>query len=196
MLGPPSTLTSGFDSPCGRPTTVKAGASRSSHRTLLVEPSIRGLGPATRCVANKKATASPDILLAQGTGHGVPLVWLQPLCAHVGGSASVSTVPAQPPATGADDGSGWLRWVALTITIAAALALIGVLSLVALRRRPRSGSTRSNSASATTPRSIRSPVQATAAPSSPFRGAPYGDASKASRNSSSTAAATTFSSRG
>ena len=46
-------------------------------------------------------------------------------------------LPAQPPATGADDGSGWLRWVALTITIAAALALIGVLSLVALRRRPR-----------------------------------------------------------
>ena len=46
-------------------------------------------------------------------------------------------LPAQPPATGADDGSGWLRWVALAITIAAGLALIGVLSLVALRRRPR-----------------------------------------------------------
>ena len=45
-------------------------------------------------------------------------------------------LPAQPPAAGADDGSGWLRWVALAITIAAVLALIGVLSVVALRRRP------------------------------------------------------------
>src|SRR2546429_9697324 len=111
MLGPPSTLTSGFDSPCGRPTTVKAGASRSSHRTLLVEPSIRGLGPATRCVANKKATASPDALLAQGTGHGVPLAWLQPPCARVGGSASVSTLPAQPPARPWPDGLPWPRLV-------------------------------------------------------------------------------------
>ncbi|TML57973.1 MAG: hypothetical protein E6G22_14865 [Actinobacteria bacterium] len=45
-------------------------------------------------------------------------------------------LPAQPPATSTGDGTGWLRWVALAITIAAGLALVGVLSLVALRRRP------------------------------------------------------------
>ena len=45
-------------------------------------------------------------------------------------------LPAQPPAPGGGDGSGWLRWVAISITIAGGLALIGALSLVALRRRP------------------------------------------------------------
>src|SRR5437870_8262337 len=45
-------------------------------------------------------------------------------------------LPAQPPSTSTGDGTGWLRWVALAITIAAGLALVGVLSLVALRRRP------------------------------------------------------------
>ena len=45
-------------------------------------------------------------------------------------------LPAQPPAAGGGDGSGWLRWVAIAITIAAGLALAGVLSVVALRRRP------------------------------------------------------------
>ena len=45
-------------------------------------------------------------------------------------------LPLQPPAAGDGDGSGWLRWVAISITIAAGLALIGALSLVALRRRP------------------------------------------------------------
>jgi hypothetical protein len=49
---------------------------------------------------------------------------------------TVPGLPAQPPAAGTGDGSGWLRWVAISITIAAGLALIGVLSLVALRRRP------------------------------------------------------------
>ena len=33
---------------------------------------------------------------AHGTGHGVSLA--KPVCAQTGGSASVSTVPAQPPA--------------------------------------------------------------------------------------------------
>jgi hypothetical protein len=45
-------------------------------------------------------------------------------------------LPEQAPATGGDDGSGWLRWVAAAITIAAGLSLVGVLTLVALRRRP------------------------------------------------------------
>jgi hypothetical protein len=45
-------------------------------------------------------------------------------------------LPAQPPSAGTGDGSGWLRWVAVAITIAAGLALVATLSLVALRRRP------------------------------------------------------------
>src|SRR5919198_418390 len=45
-------------------------------------------------------------------------------------------LPAQPPAAGTGDGSGWLRWVAIAITIAAGLALVATLSVVALRRRP------------------------------------------------------------
>ena len=46
-------------------------------------------------------------------------------------------LPKQPPAvSGPGDGSDWLRWVAIVITIAAGLALLAVVSLVALRRRP------------------------------------------------------------
>jgi hypothetical protein len=45
-------------------------------------------------------------------------------------------LPPQPPATAPGDGSGWLRWVAIVITVAAGLALIAVASLIALRRRP------------------------------------------------------------
>ena len=45
-------------------------------------------------------------------------------------------LPPTAPADGGGDGSGWLRWVAIAITIAAGLVLVGVLSLVALRRRP------------------------------------------------------------
>src|SRR5919198_5893490 len=45
-------------------------------------------------------------------------------------------LPGQPPAAGTGDGSGWLRWVAIAITIAAGLALVATLSVVALRRRP------------------------------------------------------------
>ena len=46
-------------------------------------------------------------------------------------------LPATPPSSGGGDGDGWLRWVAVTITAAAGLALLAALSLVALRRRPR-----------------------------------------------------------
>ena len=46
-------------------------------------------------------------------------------------------VPATPPSTGGGDGDGWLRWVAISITVAAGLALVAALSLVATRRRPR-----------------------------------------------------------
>jgi hypothetical protein len=45
-------------------------------------------------------------------------------------------LPKQPSVSGPGDGSGWLRWVAIAITIAAGLALLAVLSVVALRRRP------------------------------------------------------------
>ena len=45
-------------------------------------------------------------------------------------------LPPQPPVSSTGDGSDWLRWVAIAITVAAGLALISVLSLVALRRRP------------------------------------------------------------
>jgi hypothetical protein len=46
-------------------------------------------------------------------------------------------LPKQPPALGGGDGTGWLRWVAIAITIAAGLALVAALSVVVLRRRPR-----------------------------------------------------------
>jgi hypothetical protein len=49
---------------------------------------------------------------------------------------TVLDLPAQPPTSGTGDGSGWLRWVAIAITIAAGLALVATLSLVVLRRRP------------------------------------------------------------
>src|SRR5207247_2360146 len=100
-------MTTGVDVPSGRPSTTKAAPSRNSHSTLLVEPSTRGLAPATRCRANRKARALLDVLGAQGTGQGAPFVWLQPLCAHLGGSASVTTVPAQPPARALEVGPGW-----------------------------------------------------------------------------------------
>jgi hypothetical protein len=54
---------------------------------------------------------------------------------------SVLHLPAQPPAAGAGDGSGWLRWAAIVITIAAGLALLAALSLVVQRRRPRPATT-------------------------------------------------------
>jgi hypothetical protein len=64
----------------------------------------------------------------QGTHGG----WFQTTSAV----RTVLGLPADPPAASPGDGSGWLRWVAIAITIGAGLALIGVLSLVALRRRP------------------------------------------------------------
>ena len=49
-------------------------------------------------------------------------------------------LPATPPSSGGD-GDGWLRWVAIAITIAAGLALLAALSLVVQRRRPRPATT-------------------------------------------------------
>jgi hypothetical protein len=49
---------------------------------------------------------------------------------------TVLGLPVQPPDASPGDGSGWLRWVAIVITIAAGLALVATLSVVALRRRP------------------------------------------------------------
>ena len=49
---------------------------------------------------------------------------------------TVLGLPSQPPVGAPGDGSGWLRWVAIVITVAAGLALIAVASLIALRRRP------------------------------------------------------------
>jgi hypothetical protein len=46
-------------------------------------------------------------------------------------------LPKTPPPPGPSDGSGWLRWVAITITIGAGLSLLAALSLIAVRRRPR-----------------------------------------------------------
>jgi hypothetical protein len=45
-------------------------------------------------------------------------------------------LPSQPPVGSTGDGSDWFRWVAIAITVAAGLALLAVVSLVALRRRP------------------------------------------------------------
>jgi hypothetical protein len=50
-------------------------------------------------------------------------------------------LPAQPPDASPGDGSGWLRWVAITITIAAGLALVAALSLLVQRRRPKPATT-------------------------------------------------------
>jgi hypothetical protein len=44
-------------------------------------------------------------------------------------------LPNQPPGASSGDGSDWLRWVAIAITAAAGLALLAVVTLVALRRR-------------------------------------------------------------
>jgi hypothetical protein len=49
---------------------------------------------------------------------------------------TVLELPSQPPLGAPGGGSGWLRWVAIVITLAAGLALLAVASLVALRRRP------------------------------------------------------------
>src|SRR6266568_1619070 len=64
--------------------------------TLLLEPSTRGLLPATSTVEKRKATVVRCVPKAHRTGHGASLA--KPACAHAGGSASVNTVPAQPPA--------------------------------------------------------------------------------------------------
>jgi hypothetical protein len=45
-------------------------------------------------------------------------------------------LPKQPPASTPGNGSGWLRWVAVGITIGAGLALVAALSLLAIRRKP------------------------------------------------------------
>jgi hypothetical protein len=54
---------------------------------------------------------------------------------------TVLGLPADPPATGTDDGTGWLRWVAISITIAAGLGLLAALSLLLQRRRPKPATT-------------------------------------------------------
>jgi hypothetical protein len=64
----------------------------------------------------------------QGTHGG----WFQTTSAV----RTVLGLPAQPPEASPGDGSGWLRWVAIAITIAAGLALVAALSVVVLRRRP------------------------------------------------------------
>jgi hypothetical protein len=45
-------------------------------------------------------------------------------------------LPKQPPASTSGDGSGWLRWAAVAITIGAGLALVAALALLAIRRKP------------------------------------------------------------
>ena len=54
---------------------------------------------------------------------------------------TVLGLPSDPPTASPSDGSGWLRWVAFVITIAAGLALLAALSLVVQRRRPRPATT-------------------------------------------------------
>jgi hypothetical protein len=54
---------------------------------------------------------------------------------------TVLDLPAQPPGASPGDGSGWLRWVAIAITIAAGLALVAALSLLVQRRRPKPATT-------------------------------------------------------
>src|ERR1700681_2952828 len=66
------------------------------HVTLFCEPSIWGPLPATNTVDIRKATVVSCDPKAHGTGNGVS--WAKPVCAEPGGSASVSTVPAHPPA--------------------------------------------------------------------------------------------------
>jgi hypothetical protein len=67
-----------------------------------------------------------------GRGQGTHGGWFMTTSAV----RTVLGLPAQPPASAPGDGSGWLRWVAIAITVAAGLALIAVASLYALRRRP------------------------------------------------------------
>jgi hypothetical protein len=54
---------------------------------------------------------------------------------------TVLGLPEQPPTATPGDGTGWLRWVAIAITIAAGLALLAALSLLFQRRRPRPATT-------------------------------------------------------
>src|ERR687888_1927367 len=54
---------------------------------------------------------------------------------------TVLGLPEQPPAAEPGDGTGWLRWVAIGITIAAGLALVAALSVLVQRRRPRPATT-------------------------------------------------------
>jgi hypothetical protein len=54
---------------------------------------------------------------------------------------TVLGLPEQPPTAAPGDGTGWLRWVAIAITIAAGLALLAALSLLFQRRRPRPATT-------------------------------------------------------
>ena len=54
---------------------------------------------------------------------------------------TVLGLPEQPPTAAPGDGSGWLRWIAIVITIAAGLALLAALSLFVQRRRPRPATT-------------------------------------------------------
>jgi hypothetical protein len=72
-----------------------------------------------------------------GQGQGTHGGWFQTTSAV----RAVLDLPAQPPGTSPGDGSGWLRWVAIAITIAAGLALLAALSLLVQRRRPRPATT-------------------------------------------------------
>jgi hypothetical protein len=54
---------------------------------------------------------------------------------------TVLGLPAEPPVASPGDGSGWLRWVAIAITIAAGLGLVAALSLLVQRRRPKPATT-------------------------------------------------------
>ena len=54
---------------------------------------------------------------------------------------TVLGLPSDPPTASPSDGSGWLRWVAIAITIAAGLALVAALSLLVQRRRPKPATT-------------------------------------------------------
>jgi hypothetical protein len=50
-------------------------------------------------------------------------------------------LPKQPPAVSGGDGTGWLRWVAIAITIAAGLALLAAVSILVQHRRPKPATT-------------------------------------------------------
>src|SRR5450759_1403335 len=98
MLGPPFTVITAWVAPGGMASTTKLeGLPFATQSTLLLVLSTRGLLPATSCLANRNATASPPVPNAQGTLHGAPPALFHPAWAQTGGSASVSTVPAHPP---------------------------------------------------------------------------------------------------